>query len=82
MRATTAFYESGRRDLRRLAASAAGAGRSPASGAKAPHAPKLHPRPPDAEPARRAGVADAAGKGRVGGVNPMRLVREPSYDTE
>ena len=43
---------------------------------------QLNPRPPDAEPARRAGVADAAGKGRVGGVNPMRLVREPSYDTE
>src|SRR3989442_276613 len=35
------------RDLTRPVASAAGAGLSPASGAKAPQAPKLNPRPPE-----------------------------------
>src|SRR2546425_12642241 len=45
-------FESGRRDLTRPAASAAGAGLSPASGAKAPQAPKLNPRPPES-PATR-----------------------------
>src|SRR5438093_9684924 len=40
-----ALPQSGRRDLTRPAASAAGAGLSPASGAKAPQAPKLNPRP-------------------------------------
>src|SRR5216117_1978124 len=39
--------QSGRRDLTRPAASAAGAWLSPASGAKAPQAPKLNPRPPE-----------------------------------
>src|SRR6266566_1771988 len=42
-----ALPQSGRRDLTRPAASAAGAGLSPASGAKAPQAPKLNPRPPE-----------------------------------
>ncbi len=77
-----AFSKSGRRDLTGPAASAAGAGLGPASGAKAPQAPKLNPRPPDAEPARSAGGADAVGAGKCGRVNPMRLVSEPSYDTE
>ena len=30
----------------------------------------LNPRPPDAEPARSAGVADAAGKGSAGASTP------------
>jgi len=41
------FTQSGRRDLTRPAASAAGAGLSPASGAMAPQAPKFNPRPPE-----------------------------------
>src|SRR5438067_9004440 len=63
-------FESGRRDLTRPAASAAGAGLSPASGAKAPQAPKLNPRPPDAEPARSAGGADVVGWGSAGASTP------------
>src|SRR5207249_4896278 len=64
------LLQSGRRDLTRPAASAAGAGLSPASGAKAPQARKLNPRPPDAEPARSAGGADAVGKGSAGASTP------------
>src|SRR5438067_2607860 len=64
------LLQSGRRDLTRPAASAAGAGLSPASGAKAPQAPKLNPRPPDAEPARSAGGADVVGWGSAGASTP------------
>src|SRR5207249_1436818 len=41
------LLQSGRRDLTRPAASAAGAGLGPATGAKAPQAPQLNPRPPE-----------------------------------
>src|SRR5436309_11844408 len=47
-----------RRDLTRPAAPATGAGRSAASGAEAPQAPTLNPRPPD--PRRTAGSGSSA----------------------
>src|SRR6266513_3409496 len=49
-----ALDQSGRRDLTRPAASAAGAGLGPASGAEAPQAPKLNPRPPEPHAAQSA----------------------------
>src|SRR6266513_1935631 len=55
---------------------AGGAGRSPASGAKAPQAPQLNPRPPDAEPARSAGGADAVGWGSAGASTPCDSLRD------
>ena len=63
------------------ACEAGGAGRRPASGAKAPQAPKLNPRPPDAEPARQRRRSGRGGVGKCGGVNPMRTIHRGSYDT-
>ena len=37
---------------------------------EAPQAPQLNPRPPDAEPARSAGGADAVGWGSAGASTP------------